>query len=43
MNDGVILIVLPFLCKSQGIWGGGFGYVHSGYKRFSQLLDGVLG
>ena len=31
------------LCKSQGIWGGGFGHVHMGYKRFSQMLVGVLG
>ena len=31
------------LCKSQGIWSGGFRYVHVGYKRFSEMLVGVLG
>ena len=30
------------LCKSQGIWSGGFRHVHIGYKRFSQMLVGVL-
>ena len=39
MNDGVIVIVFTL----PGIWGGGLGHVHSGYKRFSQMLDGVLG
>ena len=45
MSDGVIGIVLPFLClcKSQGVWGGGFRHVHMGCKRFSQMLVGVLG
>ena len=31
------------LCKCQGIWSGGFRHVHMGYKRFSQMLAGVLG
>ena len=39
---GLYLLFLS-LCKSQGIWGGGFGHVHMGYKRFSQMLVGVLG
>ena len=44
MNDGVILVVFTLcLCKSQGNWGGGFGYVRMGYKKFSQMLIGVLG
>ena len=42
MNDGVIVIAFT-LPLSQGIWGGGFGHIHSGYKRFAQMLDGVLG
>ena len=44
MNEGVIVVVFTLrLCKSQGIWRGGFGHVHMGYKRFSQRLVGVLG
>ena len=44
MNDGLIGIVFSLVyVKSQGIWGGGFGHVHTGYKRFSQMLVGVLG
>ena len=45
MSDGVIGIVVTLLClcKSQGIWGGGLGHIHMGYKRFPQMLVGVLG
>ena len=43
MNDGVIVVVFTLcLCKYQGNWGGGFGHVHMGYKRFSQMLVRVL-
>ena len=44
MNDGVIGIVFSLVyVKSQEIWSGGFRHVHMGYKRFSQMLVGVLG
>ena len=43
MNDGVIGIVFSLVYVSQGIWSGGFRHVHMGYKRFSQMLVGVLG
>ena len=40
---GLLGFIFLGLCKSQGNWGGGFGHVHMGYKRFSQMLVGVLG
>ena len=42
---GLLGLYLPFLYLGtpQGIWGGGFRQVHMGYKRFSQMLVGVLG
>ena len=44
MNDEVIVVVFTLrLRKTQGIWGGGFGHVYMGYKRFSQMLVRVLG
>ena len=35
--------LLPCRDWFQGIWGGGFEQIHSGYIRFSQKLVGVLG
>ena len=40
---GLLGLIFLGLCKSQGIWSGGFRHVHMGYKRFSQVLVGVLG
>ena len=39
MNGGIIGIVFSLVYVS----GGGFRHVHMGYKRFSQMLVGVLG
>ena len=36
---GLLWFYLPFLCKSQGIWGGGFGHVH---KDFHKCWSGSL-
>ena len=44
-KKGLLGLYLPFLClcKSQGIWSGGLGHVHKGYKRFLQMLVRGLG
>ena len=41
---GLLGLYLPFLClcKSEGIWGGGFRHIHMGYKDFHKCWSGSL-
>ena len=41
---GLLGMNLPFLslCKSQGIWGGGYGHVHMGIKDLHKCWLGSL-